>query len=47
MIKKKKCISKLRRTLLKPSENVEVIMDDESYFTVDGSDTKFNNFYYT
>jgi hypothetical protein len=44
---KKKCLQKLRRTLLKPSNDCEVVMDDESYFTIDGSDTYGNDFYYT
>jgi hypothetical protein len=38
---------KLRRNLLKPSNDVEVIMDDESYFTIDGSDSYGNDFYYS
>jgi transposase len=43
----KKCLEKLRRGYLKPSNGVEVIMDDESYFTTDGSDTNYNNFLIT
>jgi hypothetical protein len=30
----KNTIKKLRRNLLKPSNDVEVIMDDESYFAI-------------
>jgi transposase len=45
-IRQKKCLQKLKRTLLKPSNDCEVVMDDESYFTIDGSDTYGNDFYY-
>ena len=40
-------LNKLRKTFLKPTNGLEVIMDDESYFTTDGSDTTLNDFYYT
>lgn len=47
LAKQKKCLNKLRKTLFKPSNNVDIILDDESYFTTDGSDTNENNFYYS
>jgi hypothetical protein len=46
LVKQKKCLNKLRKTLFKPSNNVDIILDDESYFTTDGSDTNQNSFYY-
>ena len=45
MKRQKRCLNKLSRGLLKPTGNIDIVMDDESYFTVDGSDTKFNNTY--
>lgn len=47
VIKQKKCLEKLRRTLFKPSNNIDIILDDESYFTTDGSETNVNDFYYS
>jgi len=46
-IRQKKRLEKLRRGLLKPSNNIEIIMDDESYFTLDGSDFYGNDFYHS
>ena len=40
-------LRKLRNGAFKASNEDDVIMDDEKYFTVDGSDTNYNNFYYT
>ena len=37
----------LRRGLFKPSNNIVIIMDDESYFTLDGSDSYGNSFYHS
>jgi hypothetical protein len=45
IIKQKKCLNKLRRKHF--TNGVEIIMDDESYFTTDGSDTNYNDFYYS
>jgi hypothetical protein len=45
--RQKKCLEKLRRGVLKASSSVEIIMDDESYYTIDGSDTNFNDFFYS
>jgi hypothetical protein len=45
--RQKKCLEKLRRGLLRPSNDVEVIMDDESYFTVDGSNSYGNDSYHS
>ena len=45
--KQKRCLEKLRRGLLKPSNGIDIIMDDESYLTADGSDTHFNDSYLT
>jgi len=39
-------LSKLRRGVLKPSSNVDVIMDDESYFTLTGAGMPGNVGYY-
>ena len=39
-------LRKLRNDVFKASNDCDVIMDDEKYFTVDGSDTNFNNYYY-
>jgi transposase len=44
--RQQKCLQKLRRDFLKPSNGDEVIIDDESYFTVDGCDGYGNDFYY-
>ncbi len=46
-IRQKKCLNKLRRTLLKPSNHVDVVMDDESYFTVDGSNCYGNDSFHS
>ena len=43
----KQRLHKLARTYFKADNNIVVIMDDESYFTTDGSDTNLNNNYYT
>ena len=40
-------LDNLRKTIFKAENNVICIMDDESYFTIDGSDTNFNSFYYS
>jgi transposase len=45
--RQKKCLEKLSRGLLRPSNNVDVIMDDESYFTVDGSNCFGNDSYHS
>jgi transposase len=36
----------LRRDLFMPSKDLEIIIDDESYFTLDGSDGYGNDHYY-
>jgi hypothetical protein len=41
--RQKKCLEKLRRDLLKPSNGIDVIMDEESYFTFDGSNCYGND----
>ncbi len=46
-IRQKKCLNKLRRTLLKSSNHVDVVMDDESYFTVDGSNCYGNDSFHS
>jgi hypothetical protein len=46
-VRQKKCLQKLRRGLFKPSSDVEIIIDDESYFSLDGSDSYGNDFYYS
>jgi hypothetical protein len=45
--RQKKCLEKLRRGLLRPLNDVDVIMDDESYFTVDGSNCYGNDSYHS
>lgn len=45
-IRQKKCSEKLRRGPFKPSENIEIIIDDETYLTLDGSDN-YNAYYYS
>lgn len=45
--RQKKCLEKLRRDLLRPSNDVDVVMDDESYFTVDGSNCYGNDSYHS
>ena len=40
-------LDKLRKTIFKAENEVIVIMDDESYFTIDGCDTNFNTFFYS
>ena len=40
-------LRKLRNGVFKASNNCDIIMDDEKYFTVDGSDTNYNNYYYS
>jgi hypothetical protein len=44
---KKKCLEKLRRKVLMPSNDIEIVMDDESYFTLDGSNSYGNDYYYS
>ena len=46
-IKQRIRLNKVRKTFLKPSNGLDVIMDDETYLTVDGSDYRKNDFYYT
>lgn len=45
--RQKRLLNILRRTLFKASNGVDIIVDDEAYFTVDGIDTHFNDFYYS
>ena len=40
-------LDKLRKSIFKAENQVIVVMDDESYFTTDGSDTNYNSFYYS
>ena len=47
MQKQKTRLNKLRKTYLKPTNGYEVIMDDESYFTTDGSNDSQNDYYYS
>jgi hypothetical protein len=46
-VKQKKCLNKLRRGSLKPSLSVQIIEDDESYFTLDGSNNYGNEYYFS
>jgi len=45
-IRQKTCLGKLRRGLMMPSNDSEIIFDDESYFTLDGSDFHGNDHYF-
>jgi hypothetical protein len=45
--RQKKCLEKLRRKILMPSNDIEIVMDDESYFTLDGSNSYGNDYYYS
>jgi len=47
LILQKKRLSKLRRGIMKPSLNIDVILDDESYFTLTGAGMAGNTGYYT
>ena len=44
--RQKTCLNKLRKGLFKATNNLIIIMDDESYFTIDGSDTNHNDHFY-
>ncbi len=46
-IHQKKCLGKLRREFFKSSNDIEIVMDNESYFTLDGSNSYGNDFYYS
>lgn len=46
-IKQKKNLLKLSKTFFKPSNEFEIIMDDESYFCVNGANCSQNSGYYT
>ena len=39
-------LNRVRKTYLAPKNELDVVMDDEAYFTVDGSEYKKNAFYY-
>lgn len=39
-------LNRVRKTFLAPKNGLDVIEDDEAYFTIDGSDYKKNDFYY-
>ncbi len=42
----KKCLNKLVKNFLKPSNELSVVLEDEIYFTVDGSAGYGNDFYF-
>ena len=46
IIEIKKCFSRLRRGILKPSQKKDIIMDNESYFTLRHSGVSCNVGYY-
>jgi hypothetical protein len=46
-IRQKVRLSKLRRGLFKPSSSTEIIEDDESYFTLNGTDGYGNDSYFS
>jgi hypothetical protein len=45
-LRQKKCLNKLTKTFLKPSNNLSVVMDDESYFSIDSSNSYGNDYYF-
>jgi len=45
-LRQKKSLNKLTKTYLKPSNNLSVVMDDESYFSIDGSCSYGNDYYF-
>jgi hypothetical protein len=44
--KQKKCSGKLRE-LFRPSNGMEIVLDDETYFTLHGSNSYGNDFHYS
>jgi hypothetical protein len=46
-LKQRKCLNKLRRGALKPSLTTHIIEDDESYFTIDGSNNSSSDSYFS
>ena len=39
-------LNRVRKSFFKPTNNLDVVMDDERYFTTDGSDNSLNDKYF-
>jgi len=46
-VRQKKRLIKVSKSFFMPLKGLEIIMDDESYFSIDGSDSFGNDFYYS